>query len=74
MFDKLLYISVTGASGTFYSANYPNTYPDNYEEQYSISVGDGSTISLYFDYFDIEYHISCIYDYIEGTLAMIKFF
>ena len=70
MFDKLLYISVTGASGTFYSANYPNTYPDNYEEQYSISVGDGSTISLYFDYFDIEYHISCIYDYIKGKLVI----
>ena len=73
MFDKHSYVSVTGTAGTFYSANYPNNYPDNYEEEYSISVEDGSTISLYFDYFDIEYHISCIYDYIKGTLVMIKF-
>ena len=68
MFDKHLYISVTGTSGTLYSANYPNNYPDNYEEQYSISVQDGSTISLYFEQFDLEYHVSCIYDYIEGNI------
>ena len=73
MFDKLS-VSVTGASGTFYSANYPNNYPDNYEEQYSISVEDGSTISLYFDHFDLEYHAaSCLYDHIKGKLVMIFF-
>ena len=60
------YILVTGTSGTFYSANYPSTYPNDYEEEYSIRVEDGSTISLYFEQFDLEYHVSCIYDYIEG--------
>ena len=74
MFDKLS-VSVTGASaGTFYSANYPNNYPDNYEEQYSIIVEDGSTILLYLDTFDLEYHISCIYDHIKGKLILIAFF
>ena len=63
---NIKYISVTGTSGTFYSVNYHGTYPNNYEEQYSISVEDGSIISLYFDYFDIENHVSCIYDHIKG--------
>ena len=67
-------ISVTGTAGTFYSVNYPGTYSDNYEEQYSISVEDGFTISLYFIHFDIEYHVSCIYDHIEGKLFITKFF
>ena len=69
-----MYISVTGTSGTFYAANYPSTYPDNYEEEYSISVEDDSTISLYFVYFDIEFHAaSCLYDHIKGELVDIIF-
>ena len=63
-----MYISVTGTSGTFHSVNYPGTYPDNYEEQYSISVKDGSKISVYFEFFDIEDHVSCHYDYIKGRV------
>ena len=66
---NIKYVSVTGTAGTFYSANYPSAYPSSYEEQYSISVEDGSTISLYFFYFDIEYHAaSCLYDHIKGKL------
>ena len=61
-------ISVTGTAGTFYSANYPNTYPSNYEEEYSISVEDGSSISLLFEHINLEDHVSCIYDYIEGNI------
>ena len=59
-------ISVTGTSGTFTSVNYPGNYSDYFEEEYSISVEEGSRISLYFEYIDIEYHISCIYDHING--------
>ena len=59
-------ISVTGTAGTFYSINYPNIYPNNYAEQYSISVEDGSRTSLLFQHIDLEDHVSCIYDYIEG--------
>ena len=46
--------------------NYPGTYPDNYEEQFSISVEDGSRISILFEHMNLEDHVSCIYDYIEG--------
>ena len=54
--------------GTLYSINFPTTtnYSNNYEEHYVITVEDGAKISLYFENFDLEYHISCIYDYIEG--------
>ena len=66
---NIKYVSVTGASaGTFYSANYPNTYPNNYKEQFSISVEDGSRISILFEQIDLEDHVSCIYDYIEGNI------
>ena len=66
-------ISVSGISGTFSSVNYPGNYSNIYEEQYSISVTEGSTISLLFDLFDIEYHVSCIYDNITGKIIMIKY-
>ena len=54
--------------GSLYSINFPTTtnYSNNYEEHYVITVEDGAKISLYFENFDLEYHISCIYDYIEG--------
>ena len=69
------YLSVTGTSGTFYSVNYPGNYSNNYEEQYSINVEDGSTISLYFEIFDIENHAaSCLYDNITGKLNEIMTF
>ena len=65
------YISVTGNFGTFNSINYPNNYSNNHEEQYSISVEDGSKIYLYFEYFDIEFHAaSCLYDHIKGRLTV----
>ena len=63
----IISISVTGTSGTFFSVNYPSNYFDDYEEHYSISVEDGSKIALYFESFDLEYHVGCIYDYIEGS-------
>ena len=66
MFDESNF-SVTGTSGTFHSQNYPDNYLDNNEEEYYIQVEDGSRISLYFTSLDIEYHISCIYDYISGN-------
>ena len=67
------FISVTGISGTFSSVNYPNNYTNSYEEQFTISVKEGSTISLLFDFFDIEYHISCRYDNITSKLIIIIF-
>ena len=75
MIDENKFISVTGISGTFSSVNYPSNYSNNYEEQFSISVTGGSTISLLFDFFDIEYHAaSCRYDSIKSKLKiMIKF-
>ena len=60
------HILVAGTAGTFYSINYPGNYSQNYKEQYSINAEDGSRITLNFEHYDIEYHVSCIYDYIEG--------
>ena len=65
----IISISVTGTSGTFNSVNYPSNYFDDYEEQYIISVEDGSKISFYFEVFDLEYHVGCIYDYIKGNAS-----
>ena len=65
---------VTGTAGTFFSPNYPSNYTNNYEEQYSIRVEDGSQISLYFQYFNLEYHRTCHFDYIEGNLIANKTF
>merc|ERR1719270_44876 len=62
--------SITGTSGTLYSVNYPSNYFDDYEEQYTISVEDGSKISLYFETFDLEYHVGCIYDYVEEATVL----
>ena len=59
-------ILVTGNMGSLNSINFPTNYSNNYEEHYVITVEDGAKISLYFENFDLEYHISCIYDYIEG--------
>ena len=67
MFNYYKCFSVTGTFGTFSSVNYPNNYFDDHEEQYSVSVEDGSKIALYFEVFDLEYHVACIYDYIEGN-------
>ena len=67
MFNYYKCFSVTGTFGTFSSVNYPNNYFDDYEEQYSVSVEDGSNITLYFEVFDLEYHVACIYDYIKGN-------
>ena len=83
-------VSVTGSSGTLYSVNYlgsyplpptyptylpgSSNYPNNYEEHYSISVEGSSRISIWFLHFDIEHHVSCIYDHVKGRLIVIKFF
>ena len=61
-------ISVTGTSGTFNSVNYPSNYFDDYEEHFIISVETFSRIFLYFDFYNLEYHVGCIYDYTEGRI------
>ena len=68
----MFYVTVTGTSGTFFSPNFPNNYPDDYEEQFIITVEESSQISLYFEYFDIEFHISCIYDNLKGIFVAFK--
>ena len=67
MFNYYKCFSVTGTFGTFSSVNYPNNYFDDHKEQYSVSVENGSKIALYFEVFDLEYHVGCIYDYIKGN-------
>ena len=34
----------------------------------NIGTTTSVTISLYFEYFDLEYHSTCIYDFIEGKM------
>ena len=67
------YVSVSGTAGTFYSENFPTNYSNGYEEHYIITVEDGFRISLYFEHFDIEYHVSCLYDYIKGKTVILSF-
>ena len=63
----IISVIVAGTSGTFFSANFPSSYPEDYEEHFIITVEESSQITLYFEVFDIEYHISCIYDNIKGN-------
>ena len=69
-FKHFICFSVTGISGTFNSVNYPSNYFDNYEEHFIISVEAFSRILLYFDFYNLEYHVGCIYDYTEGRIYL----
>ncbi|XP_033110748.1 cubilin-like [Anneissia japonica] len=56
---------MTTPTGSFSSPNYPYSYGHNAECFWLITVNQGSSISLIFMNFDIEFHSSCVYDYVK---------
>ena len=53
------------------SPNYPNNYPSNADTSTPITVSDG-TISISFDFFSVEGHPSCAYDWVKVNYIMIR--
>ncbi|XP_071826204.1 cubilin-like isoform X2 [Apostichopus japonicus] len=49
-------------TGSFTSPNYPNAYHNHANCVWTVSVSEGSRITLMFTAFDLEDHSSCVYD------------
>uniref|UniRef100_A0A452VB99 CUB domain containing protein 2 n=1 Tax=Ursus maritimus TaxID=29073 RepID=A0A452VB99_URSMA len=56
---------LSAPSGNFSSPNFPRLYPYNTECSWLIVVAEGSSVLLTFHAFDLEYHDSCGFDYVE---------
>ena len=54
----------TQDTGVVTSPNYPSNYPDNADTSTPITVSVG-TIRITFDYFSLESHSSCAYDWVK---------
>ncbi|KAM6900418.1 cubilin [Xenentodon cancila] len=55
---------ITAPSGEFHSPSYPNSYPNNVDCSWVISVDPNHRVLLNFTDLDIEYHSSCSWDYV----------
>uniref|UniRef100_I3KD12 Cubilin n=1 Tax=Oreochromis niloticus TaxID=8128 RepID=I3KD12_ORENI len=55
---------VTAPSGEIHSPLYPNSYPNNVDCSWVISVDPNHRVFLNFTDLDIEYHSSCDFDYV----------
>ena len=53
------------SSGSFQSMNYPDLYPDDSNCVTLIEAAPDHVIRVTFETIDIEYHDTCLYDYIE---------
>ncbi|XP_072035696.1 mannan-binding lectin serine protease 1-like [Amphiura filiformis] len=58
-------IQETGLFGELISPGYPDTYPNEVDIQWNITVPEGYQIRLYFTVFDVEYGADCEYDYLK---------
>ncbi|KAG7279658.1 hypothetical protein CRUP_025761 [Coryphaenoides rupestris] len=54
-----------GVSLTYQSPGWPDVYPHNMDCTVVLMAPQGSSISLFFNSFDLESHIYCPYDYLE---------
>lgn len=68
-FNKLFLLAgcggpVTAPSGEIHSPLYPNSYPNNVDCSWVISVDPNHRVFLNFTDLDIEYHSSCNFDYV----------
>ncbi|KAI8513410.1 hypothetical protein Bbelb_100490 [Branchiostoma belcheri] len=61
--------SLTGASGSFNSSNYPNNYPDDHDCRYEISVTPPKVVKLTFTEFAVEEDYDYVYVYDGNTTA-----
>ncbi|XP_071483596.1 bone morphogenetic protein 1 homolog [Diadema antillarum] len=55
----------TKSTGQFTSPNFPSNYGNNERCSFKIEAAAGETVTLSFDSFDLESHISCAYDAVE---------
>ncbi|XP_061178089.1 cubilin-like [Saccostrea echinata] len=55
----------TGTGGKIFSPGWPGNYPRNTYCEISISAPAGTFVTLYFNFFHIEPHSRCRYDYLE---------
>lgn len=56
---------LSAPSGNFSSPNFPKLYPYNMECNWLIVVAEGSSVLLTFHSFDLEYHDTCGFDFLE---------
>ncbi|XP_036767041.2 CUB domain-containing protein 2 [Manis pentadactyla] len=56
---------LSAPSGNFSSPNFPKLYPYNMECSWLIVVAEGSSVLLTFHSFDLEYHDTCGFDFLE---------
>ncbi|XP_070536661.1 cubilin-like [Ptychodera flava] len=56
--------TLTMDNGRTTSPNYPNNYPVNAECNTTITSSDGTKLALYFNFFEMEYHTDCNYDFL----------
>ncbi|XP_049631133.1 CUB domain-containing protein 2 [Suncus etruscus] len=56
---------LSAPSGNFSSPNFPRLYPYNTECSWLIVAAEGSSLLLTFHAFDLEYHDSCGFDFLE---------
>ncbi|XP_066272197.1 procollagen C-endopeptidase enhancer 2-like [Branchiostoma lanceolatum] len=58
-------LALTGASGNFTSPNYPDSYGDMANCIWTITVNDTRSVSMNFDFFDLEKEPDCSFDAVE---------
>lgn len=51
--------------GEILSPNYPQAYPNDYQQTWEINVPSGYGIHLYFTHLDIEPSQNCEYDFVK---------
>ncbi|XP_023438358.2 CUB domain-containing protein 2 [Dasypus novemcinctus] len=56
---------LSAPSGNFSSPNFPRLYPYDTECSWLIVVAEGSSVLLTFHTFDLEYHSTCGFDFLE---------
>ena len=64
-------------SGCLCSPNYPSNYDNNLDMEYVMTAAAGETVTITFTAFDVEFHSTCNYDWVEiydgsGTLLLNK--
>ena len=58
-------VEYTPVTVDIHSPNYPNNYPNNSDETWTITQIDATQIRLHFSGFNLEYNSRCRYDYVK---------
>lgn len=64
---------VTAPSGEIHSPLYPNSYPNNVDCSWVISVEPNHRVFFNFSDLDIEYHTNCSWDYVAVSKSSWNF-